>query len=100
MEAEQPGLTFEQIAAGIAALDALPLRLDRPLLFPAPAGGLLNLDNFRRRGWGSEITASGVAKPARIYDLRATASIGSTFGPLSGHAASLVRSDAAVRKTP
>jgi integrase len=33
----------------IAALDILSPRLDTPRLFPAPAGGLLNLDNFRRR---------------------------------------------------
>jgi integrase len=32
----------------------------------------LNLDNFRRREWAPAIEASGVAKPARIYDLRAT----------------------------
>jgi hypothetical protein len=42
------------------------------LLFPAPEGGRLSLNNFRRREWGPAVTASGIAKPARIYDLRST----------------------------
>lgn len=53
-----------------AALDAP--RLDTPLLFPAPEAGLLDLDNFRRREWAVAVEASGVATPARIYDLRST----------------------------
>jgi hypothetical protein len=41
-------------------------------LFPAPEGGPLNLDNFRRREWAVAVKASGVVAPARIYDMRAT----------------------------
>jgi hypothetical protein len=48
----------------VQALDALPARLDTPLLFPSPEGRLLHLDNFRHREWEAAITASGVAKPA------------------------------------
>lgn len=56
----------------LAALEALPARLDTARLFPAPRGCLLNLDHFRAREWRPAIKASGVAEPARIYDLRAT----------------------------
>ena len=41
-------------------------------MFRASEGGPLSLNNFRRRIWGPAVEASGVAKPARIYDLRST----------------------------
>ena len=46
--------------------------LDSPYLIPARRGGVFDLHNFRRRQWAPAIEASGVRRPARMYDLRAT----------------------------
>ena len=40
--------------------------------FSRPRGGLLDLDNWRRREWAPAIEAAGIQRPARIYDLRST----------------------------
>jgi integrase len=42
------------------------------LLFSAPEGGPLNLNNLRRRACGPAVKSSGIETPARIYDLRST----------------------------
>jgi hypothetical protein len=57
-------------ARAIAALDSMPPRIG--LLFPAPAGGPLYLDNWRRRTWAPAVEASGIDRPARPYDTRST----------------------------
>lgn len=41
------------------------------LVFPAPDGGFLRLENFRRRAWTPATVAAGVT-PLRLHDLRHT----------------------------
>lgn len=48
-------------AAAIAALDAVPTRLDSRLLFPGERGGYLNLRNWRSRVWDTAVEAAGLA---------------------------------------
>lgn len=46
----------------VDALDALPPRLDRRILFPAPMGSYLNLGNFRRRHWQPALESAGFVR--------------------------------------
>jgi integrase len=44
------------------ALEALPPRLDRRILFPAPKGGYIDLGNFRRRVWYPALESGGFVR--------------------------------------
>src|SRR4051794_25716996 len=80
-----PQLSAPKSAAGRRSVaiprivaEALERHLDRyasagadGLLFPAPEGGYLRLENFRRRVWSPAVTRAGLA-PLRLHDLRHT----------------------------
>jgi integrase len=53
----------------VAALQRLSSR--RGLVFPAPEGGRIDINNWRHRSWTPALAAAGV-KHRRIYDLRHT----------------------------
>jgi integrase len=53
------------------ALEAMPPRIDSPLLFPAPRGGYIDLEKFRHREWAPALRAAGI-EHRRVYDCRHT----------------------------
>jgi integrase len=58
-------------AIALEALDRLP-ESESPLLFPAPHGGYIDLQNFRAREWRRAQLTAGIEPPRRPYDLRHT----------------------------
>jgi integrase len=42
------------------ALEAMPARIDTPILFPAPRGGYIDIEKFRHREWAPALRAAGI----------------------------------------
>lgn len=55
----------------IEAIEAMPRRIDTPLLFPAPRGGHIDGERFRYHEWSPALRAAGIAH-RRVYDCRHT----------------------------
>jgi integrase len=46
----------------LVAADALPPRIDTPLVFPSPRGGYIGLDRWRMRDWYPALEAAGISR--------------------------------------
>ena len=53
----------------LEALDSVPRRLDKRLVFPGVGGGVIDLNNFRRTQWHPALDSAGIPS-RRVYDLR------------------------------
>jgi integrase len=53
------------------ALNAMPARIDTPILVPAARGGYIDIERFRHRDWTPALRAAGLDH-RRIYDCRHT----------------------------
>lgn len=55
----------------VDALEAMPTRIDTPILVPAVRGGYIDIERFRHRVWTPALRAAGIDH-RRIYDCRHT----------------------------
>jgi integrase len=55
----------------LAALDAMPARIDTLILFPTPRGRYIDIERWRHLQWAPALRAAGL-EHRRIYDLRHT----------------------------